>query len=100
MVKFQLKKVLCLNVAVGHCAMTEQQLVDNMKVCSGPTLAPTITLNHNPNPHPTLSHTLTLTLTQLSPLSLTLTQTQLSPSPCPSPARDQLPRLASQEELA
>ena len=27
MVKFQLKKVLCLNVAVGHCAMTEQQLV-------------------------------------------------------------------------
>merc|ERR1712106_340633 len=32
MVKFQLKKVLCLNVAVGHCAMTEQQLVDNMKL--------------------------------------------------------------------
>merc|ERR1712129_412357 len=28
----QLKKVLCLNVAVGHCAMTEQQLVDNMKL--------------------------------------------------------------------
>ena len=55
MVKFQLKKVLCLNVAVGHCAMTEQQLVDNMKVHSGPTLtlAPTLTL--------------TLTLTQLYP---------------------------------
>ena len=31
-VKFQLKKVLCLNVAIGHCAMTEQQLVDNMKL--------------------------------------------------------------------
>ena len=32
MIKFQLKKVLCLNVAIGHCAMTEQQLVDNMKL--------------------------------------------------------------------
>merc|ERR1719253_777103 len=30
--KFPLKKVLCLNVAVGHCAMTEQQLVENMKL--------------------------------------------------------------------
>ena len=40
MVKFQLKKVLCLNVAVGHCAMTEQQLVDNMKVYSGLTSNP------------------------------------------------------------
>ena len=32
LVKFQLKKVLCLNVAVGHCAMTEQQIVDNIKL--------------------------------------------------------------------
>ena len=32
MIKFQLKKVLCLNVAIGHCAMTEQQLVDNLKL--------------------------------------------------------------------
>jgi len=31
-VKFQLKKVLCLNVAVGHCGMDEQQLVENMKL--------------------------------------------------------------------
>jgi large subunit ribosomal protein L10Ae len=31
-VKFQLKKVLCLNVAVGHCGMEEQQLVENMKL--------------------------------------------------------------------
>merc|ERR1712100_32084 len=31
MIKFQLKKVLCLNVAIGHCAMTEQQLIENMK---------------------------------------------------------------------
>merc|ERR1712178_560755 len=30
--KFQMKKVLCLNVAVGNCAMTEQQLVDNLKL--------------------------------------------------------------------
>ena len=31
-VKFQLKKVLCLNVAVGHCGMSEQDLVENMKL--------------------------------------------------------------------
>jgi len=31
-VKFQLKKVLCLNVAVGHCGMTEQQVVENLKL--------------------------------------------------------------------
>jgi large subunit ribosomal protein L10Ae len=31
-IKFQLKKVLCLNVAVGHCGMDEQQLVENMKL--------------------------------------------------------------------
>ena len=32
MVKFQLKKVLCLNCAIGHCAMTQQQIVDNLKL--------------------------------------------------------------------
>merc|ERR1712056_176016 len=31
-VKFQLKKVLCLNIAVGHCGMTEQELVENLKL--------------------------------------------------------------------
>jgi len=31
-VKFQLKKVLCLNVAVGHCGMTEQMLIENLKL--------------------------------------------------------------------
>jgi len=31
-VKFQLKKVLCLNVAVGHCGMTEQQVIENLKL--------------------------------------------------------------------
>jgi len=31
-VKFQLKKVLCLNVAVGHCGMSQQDLVENMKL--------------------------------------------------------------------
>jgi len=31
-VKFQLKKVLCLNVAVGHCGMEEQMIVDNLKL--------------------------------------------------------------------
>lgn len=31
-VKFQLKKVLCLNVAVGHCGMENQQVVDNLKL--------------------------------------------------------------------
>ncbi len=31
-IKFQLKKVLCLNAAVGHCGMTEQQIADNIKL--------------------------------------------------------------------
>jgi len=31
-IKFQLKKVLCLNIAVGHCGMDEQQLVENLKL--------------------------------------------------------------------
>ena len=31
-VKFQLKKVLCLNIAVGHCGMSEQDLVENLKL--------------------------------------------------------------------
>jgi len=31
-VKFQLKKVLCLNVAVGHCGMTDAQVVENIKL--------------------------------------------------------------------
>merc|ERR1711959_18125 len=31
-IKFQLKKVLCLNVAVGHCGMEQQQLVENIKL--------------------------------------------------------------------
>ena len=31
-IKFQLKKVLCLNVAVGHCGMDQQQIVDNLKL--------------------------------------------------------------------
>lgn len=31
-VKFQLKKVLCLNVAVGNCGMSEQEIVDNLKL--------------------------------------------------------------------
>lgn len=31
-VKFQLKKVLCLNVAIAHCAMDEQQIVENIKL--------------------------------------------------------------------
>jgi len=31
-VKFQLKKVLCLNVAVGHCGMVEQEMVENIKL--------------------------------------------------------------------
>ena len=32
MVKFQLKKVLCLNVAIGHCGMETQQVVENVKL--------------------------------------------------------------------
>ena len=31
-VKFQLKKVLCLNVAVGHVGMEVQDLLDNIKL--------------------------------------------------------------------
>merc|ERR1711908_132205 len=31
-VKFQLKKVLCLNVAVGHVAMTQDEIVANIKL--------------------------------------------------------------------
>ena len=31
-VKFQLKKVLCLNVAIGHCGMNEQEIVENLKL--------------------------------------------------------------------
>jgi len=31
-IKFQLKKVLCLNVAIGHCGMDDQQVVENVKL--------------------------------------------------------------------
>merc|ERR1712139_579740 len=31
-IKFQLKKVLCLNIAVGHCGMEQQQIVENLKL--------------------------------------------------------------------
>merc|ERR1712054_642711 len=31
-IKFQLKKVLCLNVAVGNCGMTQQQVLENLKL--------------------------------------------------------------------
>merc|ERR1712060_197601 len=31
-IKFQLKNVLCLNVAVGHCGMEVQQVVENIKL--------------------------------------------------------------------
>lgn len=31
-IKFQLKKVLCLNVAIGHCGMEEQQVLENLKL--------------------------------------------------------------------
>jgi len=31
-IKFQLKKVLCLNVAIGHCGMEEQHVMDNLKL--------------------------------------------------------------------
>merc|ERR1711920_1212111 len=31
-IKFQLKKVLCLNVAVGHCGMEVQRIVENIKL--------------------------------------------------------------------
>ena len=31
-IKFQLKKVLCLNVAVGHCGMEPQLILENLKL--------------------------------------------------------------------
>merc|ERR1712032_964616 len=31
-VKFQLKKVLCLNVAIGHCGMDQQAVLENLKL--------------------------------------------------------------------
>ena len=31
-IKFQLKKVLCLNVAVGHCGMEAQLILENVKL--------------------------------------------------------------------
>jgi len=31
-IKFQLKKVLCLNVAVGHCGMDQEQVLENTKL--------------------------------------------------------------------
>merc|ERR1719183_1468361 len=31
-IKFQLKKVLCLNVAIGHVAMSEQEILENTKL--------------------------------------------------------------------
>lgn len=31
-IKFQLKKVLCLNVAIGHCGMEPQQILENLKL--------------------------------------------------------------------
>jgi len=31
-IKFQLKKVLCLNVAIGHCGMEVQDILDNTKL--------------------------------------------------------------------
>jgi large subunit ribosomal protein L10Ae len=31
-IKFQLKKVLCLNVAIGHCGMEVQQVLENLKL--------------------------------------------------------------------
>ena len=31
-IKFQLKKVLCLNVAVGHCGMDEKDVLENLKL--------------------------------------------------------------------
>merc|ERR1712178_312198 len=31
-IKFQLKKVLCLNVAIGHCGMDKEQILENLKL--------------------------------------------------------------------
>ena len=31
-IKFQLKKVLCLNVAIGHCGMEAQPILENLKL--------------------------------------------------------------------
>merc|ERR1711981_437987 len=36
-VKFQMKKVLCLNVAVGNVSMTEDQVVQNLKLSNRST---------------------------------------------------------------
>lgn len=32
-IKFQLKKVLCLGVAVGHVQMSEDQILGNVMLC-------------------------------------------------------------------
>lgn len=34
-IKFQLKKVLCLGVAVGNCAMNERELFMNIQARAG-----------------------------------------------------------------
>merc|ERR1712054_180633 len=31
-IKFQLKKVLCLNTAIGHCGMDQAQILENLKL--------------------------------------------------------------------
>ena len=31
-IKFQLKKVLCLNTAIGHCGMDQAQVLENLKL--------------------------------------------------------------------
>jgi large subunit ribosomal protein L10Ae len=31
-IKFQLKKVLCLNAAIGHCGMEPTQILENLKL--------------------------------------------------------------------
>merc|ERR1711903_219703 len=31
-IKFQLKKVLCLNVAIGHCGMEPNEILENVKL--------------------------------------------------------------------
>lgn len=36
-IKFQLKKVLCLGVAVGHVEMTEDQVLANVMLSAYPT---------------------------------------------------------------
>lgn len=39
-IKFQLKKVLCLGVAVGNCAMNERELFMNIQARAPPALHP------------------------------------------------------------